>query len=239
MESTERCSRAASSAREGIRRPEVPEPQEHRLDPERGVGDLGGDDPLGDDRELSAAGIVRVEHRRTGRVKLSNGYHLRTTPPGANGGSRKSAATPTNPGAGDRDCAPTPGRTSAVTPGRNPAGMVAAELRPDPEVSTQRQPLPPATVTDHDAALPVRGTGVEVTDRALLAACGISDIDDLSRRCAAARRALGQPSSRWAPQCLAVAIRMAVVNRGWPPPTSSRPCWRSPGPQDPLPGPPG
>ena len=58
---------------------------------------------------------------------------------------------------------------------------------------------------------------VEATDHALLAACGISDIDDLSRRCAAARRALGQPANRWAPQCLAVAIRMAVVNRGWPP----------------------
>ena len=44
-------------------------------------------------RELSGAGIVRVEHRRTGRVNLSNRYHLRTTPPGTNGGSRKSAAT--------------------------------------------------------------------------------------------------------------------------------------------------
>ena len=33
-------------------------------------------------RELSSTGIVRVEHRRTGRVNLSNRYHLRTTPPG-------------------------------------------------------------------------------------------------------------------------------------------------------------
>lgn len=56
-----------------------------------------------------------------------------------------------------------------------------------------------------------------MTDHALLAACGISDIDDLSCRCAASRRALGQPIGRWAPQCLAVAIRMAVVNCGWPP----------------------
>ena len=55
-----------------------------------------------------------------------------------------------------------------------------------------------------------------MTDHALLAACGITDIDDLSRRCTASRRALGQPTGRWAPQCLAVAIRMAVVNRGWP-----------------------
>ena len=56
-----------------------------------------------------------------------------------------------------------------------------------------------------------------MTDHALLAACGISDIDDLSRRCGASRRALCQPAGRWAPQCLAVAIRMAVINRGWPP----------------------
>lgn len=45
-------------------------------------------------RELSAAGIVRVEHRRTGRVNLSNRYHLRTTPPETNGGSRTTAAQP-------------------------------------------------------------------------------------------------------------------------------------------------
>ena len=168
-------------------------------------------------RELSSTGIVRVEHRRTGRVNLSNRYHLRTSPPRANGGSRNSAATPTNPCAGDRDGDATPSRTSAATPGRNPAGGVAAQLRPNPKVSTQRQPPPPTPVTDHDAALPAPGTAVEATDHALLAACGITDIDDLSRRCAAARRALGQPAGRWAPQCLAVAIRMAVVNRGWPP----------------------
>ena len=167
-------------------------------------------------RELSGAGIVRVEHRRTGRVNLSNRYHLRTTPPRANGGSRKSAATPTDASARDRNGAPAPGRIFAATPGRNPAATVAAQVRPNPKVSTQRQPPPPGPVTG-DGASPVLGTAVEVTDHALLAACGVSDSDDLSRRCAAARRALGQPASRWAPQCLAVAIRMAVVNRGWPP----------------------
>ncbi|MFC6007472.1 hypothetical protein [Angustibacter luteus] len=53
----------------------------------------------------------------------------------------------------------------------------------------------------------------------LLRECGIdgsAGLDELSQRCIAARRALGQPGGRWAPQCLAVAIRMAVVNRGWP-----------------------
>ena len=168
-------------------------------------------------RELSAARIVRVEHRRTGRANLSNRYHLRTTPPGAKGGSRTSAATPTDPSAGDRDSAAAPGRSSAATPGRSSAGRVAAQLRPNPEVLTQRQPPPPASVAAGDGASPVLGTAVEVTDQALLAACGINDLDDLSRRCAASRRALGQPSSRWTPQCLSVAIRMAVINRGWPP----------------------
>ena len=167
-------------------------------------------------RELSSTGIVRVEHRRAGRVNLSNRYHLRTTPARANGGSRGSAATPTDASARDRNGAATPGRAFAATPGRNPAGGVAAEVRPNPEVVTQRQPPPPAPVTGDDT-LVGPGTAVEVTDHALLAACGITDLDDLSRRCAAARRALGQPANRWAPQCLTVAIRMAVVNRGWPP----------------------
>ena len=94
-------------------------------------------------RELSSTGIVRVEHRRTGRVNLSNQYHLRTSPPGKNGGSRNSAATPINPGAGDRDGDAAPSRSSAATPGRNPAGRVAAQLRPNPEVLTQEQPPPP------------------------------------------------------------------------------------------------
>ena len=44
----------------------------------------------------------------------------------------------------------------------------------------------------------------------------MTDIDQLARRCMAARFALRQPTTRWAPQCLALAIRMAVVNRHWP-----------------------
>ena len=33
-------------------------------------------------RQLTQAGIVRVEHRRHGEVFLSNRYHVRTSPPG-------------------------------------------------------------------------------------------------------------------------------------------------------------
>jgi hypothetical protein len=57
---------------------------------------------------------------------------------------------------------------------------------------------------------------VEASNDELLSACGITDIDELARRCMATRSALGQATARWTPQCLALAIRMAVVNRGWP-----------------------
>ena len=60
-------------------------------------------------------------------------------------------------------------------------------------------------------------SAVDTKEDELLGACGINDIDDLARRCMAARTALGQPTTRWTPQCLSLAIRMAVVNRGWPP----------------------
>ena len=69
-------------------------------------------------RQLSEAGIVRVEHRRNGEQFLSNRYHVRTTAPAgvttADGGGRTSAATPETPTTGSRRNAATPGRTSAA-----------------------------------------------------------------------------------------------------------------------------
>jgi hypothetical protein len=57
-------------------------------------------------RQLTEAGIVRVEHRRNGEQFLSNRYHVRTTPPAgiapADGGGRTSAATPETPTTGSR-----------------------------------------------------------------------------------------------------------------------------------------
>jgi hypothetical protein len=50
----------------------------------------------------------------------------------------------------------------------------------------------------------------------VLAACGIDNLEELSQRCVTARQALGQPTGRWSPQCLAMAIRLAVTVRGWP-----------------------
>ena len=57
---------------------------------------------------------------------------------------------------------------------------------------------------------------MEEADEALLDACGITDLDALAQRCAAARRALGKPTARWTARCLSVVIKRAVVTRGWP-----------------------
>jgi hypothetical protein len=90
---------------------------------------------------------------------------------------------------------------------------VAADVRPYPESLTHRPPPPGDSPAPRD---PHAASAVETRERELLSACGITDIDQLSRRCMAARPALGQSSTRWTPQCLSLAIRMAVVNRGWP-----------------------
>jgi len=53
-------------------------------------------------------------------------------------------------------------------------------------------------------------------DREFLAACGVEDLADVTRRCLAARGALGLSSTRWAGPCLAAALHLAVRGRGWP-----------------------
>lgn len=151
-------------------------------------------------RELVSAGIVRIEHRHDGRQFRSNRYHVRTSAPvvstASEGGGRKSAATPARPREG--------GRKVAATPGRTFAARVAADVRHYPEVLTQRTPPPPTR------------TAVEEASPDLLTACGIDDLVDLSRRCAASRASLELPAGRWSPKCLAIAIKLAVVSRGWP-----------------------
>jgi hypothetical protein len=54
-------------------------------------------------------------------------------------------------------------------------------------------------------------------ERVLLAQCGIDDLDALASRCQGLRRALGPAHRRWTAPCLALAVRLAVTNRGWPP----------------------
>ncbi|GAA4972507.1 helix-turn-helix domain-containing protein [Kineococcus glutinatus] len=190
-------------------------------------------------RELVAAGIVRVEHRRSGQQYLSNRYHVRTSGPlpleEPSRGGRTSAATSARDSSprrggradaatGDRTDAATPGRGSAVTPGRAGAGRVAADVRHDPEPSTQSTPPPPASpAARSSAALSARsaaaagvGRGEVVVDEDLLIACGVVNIAELSTRCMAARRALGLSATRWASHCLAAALHLAVRGRGWP-----------------------
>ncbi len=72
-------------------------------------------------KELTAAGILTVEHRTQAGRTLTNRYHLRTAADIAAGG-----------------------RTGAAPPSRSPAAPRAAPLRPDPEVPTDTPP-PPTT----------------------------------------------------------------------------------------------
>jgi hypothetical protein len=137
-------------------------------------------------RQLTEAGIVRVEHRRSGEQFLSNRYHVRTTAPTqvatADGGGRTSAA------------------------------RVAAEVRPNPEILTDKPPPPTPSQRGRSAPTPV-----EEADHDLLEACAITDLDELDRQCMTARQLLGKPTARWTARCLAVVIKLAVVTRGWPP----------------------
>ena len=158
-------------------------------------------------RQLTEAGIVRVEHRRCGEQFLSNRYHVRTTAPAhpatVSGGSRVIAATPEPP---------IGGRISAATRGRIFTARVAADVRPNPETLTDKPPPPAPSRLGRSST----AKAVQEADDALLAACGIADLEALADRCVAARRALGKPTARWTPRCLAVVIKLAVVTRGWP-----------------------
>ena len=103
-------------------------------------------------------------------------------------------------------------RTSAATPdrsgGRDSAGRVAAEVRPDPEKKTQEPPPP----------TPSRPSGMTAAwrDADVLTRCGITDLDVLVERCRHARRALDRPTGRWTRHTLMAAIQLALT-RGWPP----------------------
>jgi hypothetical protein len=159
-------------------------------------------------RQLTEAGIVRVEHRRNGEQFLSNRYHVRTTAPAgvatADAGGRRSAATPEHPTTGSHKTAATPGRTSAA--------RVAAKVRHNPEILTDKPPPPTPAHRGRSASAPL-----EEADHDLVEACAITDLDELARQCMTARQVLGKPTARWTARCLGVVIKLAVVTRGWPP----------------------
>lgn len=152
-------------------------------------------------KELVSVGAVVVERRRVGRQNLTNRYHVRTTQPGGSAPGRRSAATP-----GDR--------TDAATRGRTDRARVAAPVRPNPEVLTEKEPPPsPPAVAP---AMPVVGPDLSEADRALLARCGVVDLGGLAARCQELRRRLGQPAARWAALRLMAVLRDAVEVQGWP-----------------------
>jgi hypothetical protein len=192
-------------------------------------------------KELVDIGAVAVERRRRGPVNLTNRYHLVSSPPGrrsaparghrpCTGGGRNSAATPTDAGTptaavtpvpapdGGRKFAATPGRRDAATPGSTDAATVAAKVRPDPGVLTQEKPPPPssgASPAAHDVVRRAEGGG-GIDNSSLLDACGIEDLDALSRELQLQRRQLGQPAARWTAARLLEVLHEAVTVRGWP-----------------------
>jgi len=158
-------------------------------------------------KELVALGAVVVEHRRRASGEhLTNRYHLMNTPPGA-----RSTGL---------DAAPAGG-------GRRDAATVAADLRPDPVVSTENTPPPdPLPRPEGPTAEPAGPAEVDVRsgrserDVALLAACRITDLAALAADCQTLRRGLGKPAARWTAERLLDAIRDAVLDRGHPPPAA-------------------
>jgi len=182
-------------------------------------------------KELTAAGILTVEHRTQAGRTLTNRYHLRTHDP--DGSSRcagregRTAAAPAQATiqAGAASIA-AGGRTGAAPPSRSPAAPRAAPLRPDPEVPTETPPPPttpepPASTADpvpagaKEEGLPPRRSD-NGRHAELLVACRITDLDAFTATVQGLRHDLGQPSVRWSAPCLAAAIGFAVQVRGWP-----------------------
>ncbi len=165
-------------------------------------------------KELVAIGAVVVERRRAGRQNLTNRYHLRTSPTLQPTPGRTDAATPP----GRRSAATPGGRTPAATPGRSSRAKVAAGMRPDPVVLTEKEPPPSPPQPSHTptgaGGLPVERSASD--QRQLLARCGIADLDALAVRCQQLRRDLGQPSARWSGRRLVEVLHEAVVVKGWP-----------------------
>jgi len=179
-------------------------------------------------RELSAAGILTIEHRTQAGRTLTNRYHVRTHDPDVACEQGSTAAAPahatTQAAAADVAAG---GRTGAAPPSRSPAAPRAAPLRPDPEVPTETPPPPTTPDGSANPAEPVRAGAVEEARRPprrsetgrqaeLLVACRITDLGAFTATVQGLRRDAGQPSVRWSAPCLAAAIGFAVTVRGGP-----------------------
>jgi len=181
-------------------------------------------------KELTAAGILSIEHRTHDGRTLTNRYHLRThdpdSPVGCSGREgRTPAPLPHADAMVTAADAASRGRTGAAPPSRSPAAPRAAAVRPDPEVPTEippppTTPEPPASTADPASAGAEEARPPRKLDTGrpaeLLAACRITDLDAFTATVQGLRRDLGQPSVRWSAPCLAAAIGFAVTVRGWP-----------------------
>jgi len=182
-------------------------------------------------KELTAAGILTVEHRTQAGRTLTNRYYLRTHDPDgstrcAGREGRTAAALPhTDAVVTEADGAPG-GRTGAAPPSRSPAAPRAAPVRPDPEVPTETPPPPTTPEPPASAADPVPA-GVEEEARPprrsdtgrqaeLLVACRITDLDAFTATVQGLRRDAGQPSVRWSIPCVGAAVQFAVTVRSCP-----------------------
>src|SRR4051794_7006914 len=103
-------------------------------------------------KELVGIGAVVVQHRRQGTLNLTNRYVVRNTPPRRRPvpavvqeqDDASDSAVAAAAGAESREAAASMGgRKFAATPGRTDAATLAANLRPNPEILTQREPPPP------------------------------------------------------------------------------------------------
>jgi len=179
-------------------------------------------------KELTAAGILTIEHRTQAGRTLTNRYHLRTHDPDSTFACAqgRTAAAPTHAtshvGAASIAAG---GRTGAAPPSRSPAAPRAAAVRPDPEVPTETPPPPTTPEPPASTAQPVPAGAEEALpprksdtgpQAELLVACRITDLGAFTATVQGLRRDLGQPSVRWSAPCLGAAIQFAVKVRSWP-----------------------
>jgi hypothetical protein len=167
-------------------------------------------------KELVALGAVLVQHRRQGRVNLTNRYVLRSSPPrrtvdpGVDEVDAAAVAAPSCEPADEGRTDPVGGgRKFAATPGRTDAATLAAILRPNPALLTQRKPPPPR---------PPRGTGGsnEPAEEALRQLSDVEDVAQVAADCRAVRRRLGLATGLWTTPAVARVLYRSVVEYGWP-----------------------